>query len=99
MPESALVTLITGAGVAGVFCVLFVTGMVYPRGVVEDLRAERDALRQAVTAERDRADAAVSAAQATRDVFTAIRAGIELTAATHRTADQSGQAGREVLPP
>jgi hypothetical protein len=64
--------------VAGVFCILFVCGLLYPKSVVDDLRAERDAYRAAVSAERDRADAAVAAAQATRDVLGAIQAGVTL---------------------
>lgn len=78
MPDSTLITVITGTGVAGVFCVLFLLGLIYPKYVVDDLRAERDALRAAVHAERERADAAVAAAQASANVFAALRAGISL---------------------
>lgn len=78
MPEAALLSVLTGSGVAGVFCVLFVLGWIYPRSVVEDLRAERAELNKRVEAERDRADAAVTAAQASRDVLQAIQAGIGL---------------------
>lgn len=91
MPDTPLLTVLTGAGVAGVFCILFIVGLIFPRGVVEDLRSERDALRQTVQAERERADAAVAAAQATRDVFTALKAGVELAAS-------SGQGSRGPSP-
>ena len=78
MPEAALLSVLTGSGVAGVFCVLFVLGWIYPRSVVDDLRAERAELVKRVEAERDRADAAITAAQASRDVLQAIQAGIGL---------------------
>jgi hypothetical protein len=79
MPDTALLTILTNAGIAGVFVVLFLLGLIYPKTVVDDLRAERDSLRQAVMSERERADAAVAAAQATRDVFTALKAGMEMS--------------------
>lgn len=76
MPDSALVTLLTSAGVAGVFCTLFVCGLIYPKHVVDDLKAERDYERQRAEANQDRADTAVSAAQATRDMLAAMQAGM-----------------------
>lgn len=80
MPDSALVTLLTNAGIAGVFVVLFLVGLIYPKSVVDDLRTERDAARAEASAERERGDAAVAAAQASRDVFAAIQTGMGLTA-------------------
>lgn len=77
-PDSTLLSLITGSGVCGVFVVLFLLGFLYPKSVVEDLRAERDALRQAVRDEQERAEVAVAAAQASRDVFAALQAGMTL---------------------
>jgi hypothetical protein len=91
MPDTALLTILTNAGIAGVFVVLFLLGLIYPKTVVDDLRAERDSLRQAVMSERERADAAVAAAQATRDVFTALRAGMEMGGSSGHPADQAGQ--------
>lgn len=88
MIDSTLVTVITGTGVTGVFCILFLLGLIYPRSVVEDLRAERDALRQTVSSERDRADAAVQAAQGTRDILSALQAG--MTIAARQQAEQQG---------
>jgi hypothetical protein len=78
MPDSALLSLLSSAGVAGVFCVLFLIGAIFPRGVVEDLKAERDAARKEAASERERGDAAVAAAQATRDIFGALQAGVSL---------------------
>jgi len=76
--DSTLVTLLTGAGVAGVFCVLFVLGIIFPRTVVNDLKAENAELKAELEAQRDRADTAVAAASATRDILTAIQVGRSL---------------------
>jgi len=73
--DSALLTTLTGAGVAGVFCVLFVFGLIVPKFVVQDLKAEVTELKEALEAERDRANASVAAASATRDVLAAIQLG------------------------
>ena len=80
MPDSALLGLLTGSGVAGVFCVLFVIGAIFPRSIVTDLKAENADLKAAVEAERDRANASVAAASATRDILAAIQIGRELKA-------------------
>ena len=73
--DSGLVTILTGAGVAGVFCVLFVLGAIFPRSVVSDLKAELAELKQALEAERDRANTAVAATSTTRDILAAIQLG------------------------
>lgn len=78
MDTSLVVPLITGSGVAGVFCVLFVLGLVFPRPVVTDLKAEIAELKQALAAERDRNGAAVAAASATKDILAAIQLGREI---------------------
>lgn len=78
MPDSTLVTVLTSTGVAGVMLVLFLLGYIYPKPVVDDLRAERNYERQRADAERDRADTAVAAAQASRDVLSALQAGVAL---------------------
>jgi hypothetical protein len=83
MPD-ALINVLINAGVAGVFVVLFLTGLIVPKPVVDDLRTERDAARQEALAERVRGDAAVAAAQASRDVFAAIQAGMGVTASGSR---------------
>ncbi len=76
--DSGLVSILTGAGVAGVFCVLFILGLIYPRSVVSDKDAQIAELKQALEAERDRASTAVAAASATRDVMTALQIGQRL---------------------
>lgn len=80
MLDSTLATILTGAGVAGVFCVLFICGLIYPRSVVTDKDAEIAELKQALAAERQRGDAAVAAAAASRDVMAAFQAGRQLAA-------------------
>ncbi len=75
MDTTTLITLLTGSGVAGVFCILFVIGAIVPRFVVKDKDAEIAELKEAVAAERDRANASVAAASATRDVLAAIQLG------------------------
>lgn len=81
--DTALVTVLSSAGVAGVFCILFIIGAIFPRSVVTDLKAEITELKQALEAERDRASAAVTAASATRDILAAIQYGRDLTAGPH----------------
>ena len=81
--DSGLVTVLTGAGVAGVFCVLFILGFIYPKSVVADLKAEVAEMKEALEAERDRANTAVAAATATRDIMAAIHLGRSLTAGHH----------------
>jgi len=76
--SSLIVPLITGSGVAGVFCVLFVLGLVYPRPVITDLKAEIAELKQALEAERAASASATSAATATRDILAAIQLGQSL---------------------
>jgi hypothetical protein len=75
MPDSTLISILTGSGVAGVFCVLFIIGAIVPKFVVTDLKDENKELKDALEAERDRANAAVAAASATRDILAAIQLG------------------------
>ena len=74
--DSSLALLLANAGIAGVFCVLFITGLIYPRSVVTDLKAENAELKRQLDAERDRASTAVTAITATTDVVRALQAGI-----------------------
>jgi hypothetical protein len=73
--DSALISVLSSAGVAGVFCILFIFGLIAPKFVVEDLKSEVAELKEALEAERDRANASVAAASATRDVLAAIQLG------------------------
>jgi hypothetical protein len=72
-------SILTGSGVAGVFCVLFIIGVIFPKSVVADLKEENKELKGALEAERDRANSAVTAASATRDILAAIQVGRDLT--------------------
>jgi hypothetical protein len=76
--DSALISALSSAGVAGVFCILFVFGLIFPKSVVTDLKEENAALRQDNEAQRDRADTAIAAAQASKDIMSALQAGILL---------------------
>lgn len=80
MPDMALVNVLTGAGVAGVFCLLFVIGLIFPRSVVSDQKQEIAELKEALQAERDRANTAVAAATTTRDILAAIQLGQHMSA-------------------
>ena len=80
VPDSTLLSILTGAGVAGVFCVLFVCGLVFPKFIVDDLKAEIGELKEALEAERDRANASVAGASATRDILAAIQLGRSIAA-------------------
>jgi hypothetical protein len=75
---SLIVPLITGSGVAGVFCVLFVLGWVFPRRVVEDKDAQIMELKADRDAQRERADIAVAGLTASKDVIAALQAGLSL---------------------
>lgn len=76
--DSTLIVILTNAGVAGVFVILFVLGLVYPRQVVTDLKSEVAELKQALAAERQKGDAGVAAATATRDILAAIQFGRDI---------------------
>lgn len=80
VPDSALLSILASAGVAGVFCVLFVCGLVFPKFIVDDLKAEIGELKEALEAERDRANASVAGASATRDILAAIQLGRSIAA-------------------
>jgi archaellum component FlaG (FlaF/FlaG flagellin family) len=80
VPDTALLNILTGAGVAGVFCILFIAGLIFPRAVVADLKAEVAELKEALESERDRGNTSVAAASATRDILAAIQLGQQLKA-------------------
>jgi hypothetical protein len=92
--DSTLVNILISAGVAGVFCVLFIIGMIVPKSVITDLKAENRELKGEVEAQRDRADTAIAAAQAARDVMAALQAGIQM-ARDQRDQDLPAQAPSE----
>ena len=75
MPDATLLSILTGTGVAGVFCVLFIIGWVYPKPVVTDLKAEITELKEAVRAANDRANTAVAAQATVKDILAALAFG------------------------
>lgn len=95
VPDSALLSVLTGSGVAGVFCILFVLGLIFPKSVVDDLKEENRELKDDRDAQRDRADTAIATAQASRDVLAALQAGIRMARDDH---DQNlrSQASRDL---
>ncbi len=75
MIDSTLITILTGTGVSGVFCLLFIFSLIYPKSVVTDKDKVIAELKQAIQAERDRADTAVAAASVTKEILTAMQFG------------------------
>ena len=71
--DSTLVTILTNAGIAGVFVVLFIFQVIVPKSELDDRKEEIRELKAALAAERQRADAAVAAAATTRDILLALR--------------------------
>lgn len=78
MDSTLIVPIITGSGVAGVFCVLFVLGLIVPKSVVSDKNKEITELKQALREERETSKAAVTAATATKDILAAIQLGRDI---------------------
>ena len=78
MDSSLIVPVITGSGACGVFVVLFVLGLVVPKSVVTDLKAENTELKLALKDARAQSDAAITAASATRDILAAIQLGRDI---------------------
>ena len=74
--DSSLILVLVNSGVAGVVAVLFVTGLIVPKSVAGDLKDEITELKEALEAERDRANAAMAGAAATRDMLAAFQAGM-----------------------
>ena len=78
MDSSLIAPLITGSGVAGIFCILFILGLVVPKAVVSDLKAEIAELKQALREERETSKASITAASATKDILAAIQLGRDI---------------------
>lgn len=75
MPDSTIITLLTSAGVAGVFCVLFIAGWVVPKWVVTDLKERVKLLEQQLEAVNDRANTAQQSQVTMRDILAALTFG------------------------
>jgi hypothetical protein len=79
VPDSALLNILTGAGVAGAFCVLFLIGAIFPRSSVTELKAENarkdeviGKLQDALDLERQRSNDATQAASVTNQLIGAL---------------------------
>lgn len=77
--DSTLVTILTGCGACGVFCLLFIFGWIVPKHVYADVKAERDQLKAENAQLRATAETSVTTNQATKDILAAIRYGHDLT--------------------
>jgi len=91
VPDSALLSILSSAGVAGVFCVLFVIGAIFPRSTVMDLKAENadlkaanDRLQEALGLERQRSNDVAQAGAVTNQLIGALTS----LATEHRAAEQ-----------
>lgn len=90
MDSSLIVPLITGSGVAGVFCAFFILGLLHSNPEFKRETARGDALAaalkekdKALEAANDRADAAVRASELIADAFTEARKRRSGTARSH----------------
>lgn len=68
-----LVPYLANYGAVGVVLILILAGLLVPRPMYADKKEEASELKRALEAERARADAAVTAAAATRDLLLALR--------------------------
>lgn len=78
MVDTTVITTLVGSGVAGVFCILFILDVIFPRTVVNDLKEEVKELKEELVVQRERADTAIAALSASRDVIAALREGLEV---------------------
>lgn len=81
---TTFVNILTNCGVAGIWLLCFMSGLIFTKGHVDDLKdeitAEKEARRLAedrADAERRRADIAVEAANTANILLAGIRKGIE----------------------
>lgn len=80
MSVSFVVSIIEGAGIAGVWVTAFLLELIYPRSSVKRMEAELNRkdteiteLKRALELERERSDAAVLAGSVVRDVMAGLR--------------------------
>ncbi len=70
---SALIPYLANFGAVGVVLILILLGLLVPKPMYQDKKEEVAELKKALDAERSRADAAVAAASATRDLLLSLR--------------------------
>lgn len=67
----------TSGGVAIVMLILFITGQIYPKTTVDDLKEEIDELKLERTIQAQRAEAGVLAGQVVKDVMLSLRGELQ----------------------
>jgi hypothetical protein len=77
MIDSSVTSTLLAYGPLGIFCVLMLVGWIVPKWFVSKLEKENDSLRASRDAERQRADAAVLAAETATQVIVSLRAVVE----------------------
>jgi type II secretory pathway pseudopilin PulG len=73
MDASALIPFIVNGSLAVVVIILIISQVLVPGWIYRDKKAEADELKKALDIERQRGDAAVAAASATRELLQSIR--------------------------
>lgn len=79
MSAGDLLSLFGGAsgGTAVVFCILFVTGLIVPKGTYDEMREQRDEWKRTAELNAARAEASVAAGQVVKDVMVSLRKELE----------------------
>jgi hypothetical protein len=67
----------SAGGTALAFCILFLTGMIVPKGTYDEMRQQRDEYKRIAELERARGDAGVAAGQIVKDVMISLRKELE----------------------
>jgi len=75
--DSALLSVLSSAGVAGIFCILFISGLIVSKATHDEVKAQRDEYKRALDLERARSEASVVTGQIVRDVMTSLRKELE----------------------
>lgn len=70
--DSATLTVLINAGVAGVFVLLYILGVIPAPGQLKDVKEENRRLREALALERARGDTAVQATNTTNQILGAL---------------------------
>lgn len=70
--DTATITVLINAGVAGVILLLYILGVIPSPGQIKDLKEENKRLREALALERARGDTAVQATNTTNQILGAL---------------------------
>lgn len=79
MSAGDLLSLFAGipGGTALVFCILFITGVIVPKGTYEEMREQRDEWKKTAELNAARAEAGVIAGQVVKDAMLGLRKELE----------------------